>query len=73
MSSLSPKGGVHCKSRVKKLGFLHGSIITNDDCMILTIEGKWLEAIMHVTKFEFLDLPCPKQVELFISCCIQCK
>jgi hypothetical protein len=33
----------------------------------LTIEGKWLEAIVHMKKSEFLDLPCPKQVQLFIS------
>jgi hypothetical protein len=35
--------------------------------MLLTIEGKWLEAIMHVIESEFLDLPSPKQVQLFIS------
>ncbi len=35
--------------------------------MLLTIEAKWLETIMHMTKSEFLDLPCPKQVQLLIS------
>jgi hypothetical protein len=41
----SPMGGVRCnvchsKSTVKKLGFLHGSITTNDEPVLLTIEGK---------------------------------
>jgi hypothetical protein len=39
-------GGVHCnaccsKSIVQKLGFFHGSIVTNDEPMLLTIEDKW--------------------------------
>jgi hypothetical protein len=33
----------------------------------LIIEGKWLEAIVYMTKSEFLDLPRPKQVQLLIS------
>jgi len=36
----------------------------------LTIEGKWLEAIVHMTKSKFLDLPHPKYVQLLISICI---
>ncbi len=51
----------------QQLGFLCGSIATNDEHVLLTIEGKWLEAIMHMTKFEFLYLNHPKQVQLFIS------
>ncbi len=39
----------------------------NDEHVLLTIEGKWLEAIVHMTKFEFLDLPRLKQVQLLIS------
>jgi hypothetical protein len=39
----------------------------NDELVLLTIESKWFEAIIHMTKFEFLDLPCPKQVQLLIS------
>jgi hypothetical protein len=35
--------------------------------VLLTIEGKWLETIVHMTSFEFLNLPCPKQVQLLIS------
>jgi hypothetical protein len=50
----------HSKSMVIKLGFLHGSIATNDEPVLLIIEGKWLEAILHMTKFKFLDLLCPK-------------
>jgi hypothetical protein len=39
--------------------------------MLLIIEGKWLEVIVHMTKFEFLDLFHPKQV--LISICIHGK
>ncbi len=39
------------KSIVQKLGFLHGSITTNDEHVLLTIKCKWLEAIVHMTKF----------------------
>jgi hypothetical protein len=35
--------------------------------VLLTIKGKWLKAIVHVIEFEFLDLPCPKQVQFLIS------
>jgi hypothetical protein len=31
-----------------------------------TIEGKWFEAIMHMTKFEFRNLACRKQVQLLV-------
>ncbi len=55
------------KSIVQKLGFLRGSIVTNDELVLLTIEGKWLEAIVPMKKFEFLDLLHPKQVQFFIS------
>jgi hypothetical protein len=60
-------GGVHynaccSKSIVQKLGFLDGSIITNNEPILLTIEGKWLEKIVHMTKSKFLDFPHPKQV-----------
>ncbi len=51
---------------IQKSGFLHGSIATNDELVLLTIEGKWLEAIMHMTASKFLDLLCPKQIQLFI-------
>jgi len=50
-----------------KLGFFCGSIPTNDEHVLLTIKSKWLEAIVHMTKCEFLDLPHPKQVQLLIS------
>ncbi len=58
---------------VQKLGFLCGSITTNDELVLLTIKGKWLEVIMHVTKSEFLDFLHSKQVQLFISICIHGK
>jgi hypothetical protein len=54
----------------QQLGFLCGSISTNDEHVLLIIEGKWLEAIMHMTESEFLYLNHPKQVQLFISICI---
>ncbi len=46
---------------------------TNDEVVLLTIEGKWPETIVHMAKFEFLDLSCPKQVQLLISICIHGK
>jgi hypothetical protein len=58
----------HSKSIVQKLNFFCGSITTNDELMLLTIEGKWFEAIVHMmTKSKFLYLFHPKQVQLFIS------
>jgi len=52
---ISPTCNVHCnaccsKSAIQKSGFLCGSIITNDEPMLLTIEGKWLKAIVHMTE-----------------------
>jgi len=47
----------------QKSGFFQGFITTNDELALLTIKGKWLEAIVHMTEFEFLDLPHPKQVQ----------
>ncbi len=57
--------GVYCnvnrlKSTVKN--FLHDSIITNDEHVLLIIEDKWLQVIVHMIEFEFLDLLHPKQV-----------
>jgi hypothetical protein len=51
----------------KNQSFLHGSITINDEHVLLTIEGKWFETIVHITKFEFLDLPHPKQIQFLIS------
>ncbi len=70
--TISPASSVYyniccSKSIVQKLGFFRGSIATNDEHVLLTIKGKWLEAIVHMTKSEFLDLLDPKQVQLFIS------
>jgi hypothetical protein len=67
-----PTSSVYCnacrsKSTIQKLSFLCGSIATNDEHMLLIIKGKWLEAIVHVIKSEFLDLPCPKQVQFLNS------
>jgi len=38
-----------------------------DELVLLTIEGKWLEAIVHMIKSYFLNLLRPKQVQLLIS------
>jgi hypothetical protein len=48
------------KSMIQKLSFFRGSITNNDEYVLLTIESKWLEVIVHMTKFKFLDLPSPK-------------
>jgi hypothetical protein len=34
--------------------------------MLLTIEGKWFEALVHMTESEFFNLLHPKQVQLLI-------
>jgi hypothetical protein len=64
-------GDVHCKvchstSKVHKISFLQGSIVTNDGPILLTIKGKWFETIVHMTKFEFLNLVRPKQVQFLV-------
>ncbi len=69
---ISQMGGVHCnvchsKSMVQNSSFLHDSITTNDEHVLLTIEGKWFKTIVHITKVEFLDFPYLKQVQLLIS------
>jgi len=61
------------KSTIQKSGFSPDSVATNDEPMLLTIEDKWLETIMHMAKSEFLDLLCPEQFQLFISTCIHGK
>jgi hypothetical protein len=63
--TIFPTCGVYCnvyrsKSTIQKLGFFRGSIATNDEHVLLIVEGKWLEAIVHMTKFKFLDIPPPK-------------
>jgi hypothetical protein len=42
------------KSKVQKLDFLHASIATNNELMLLTIDGKWLKAIVHMTRMHSL-------------------
>jgi hypothetical protein len=54
------------KSKVKNSSFFCGSIATNDEPILLTIESKWVEAIMHMTKFAFLNLIHSKQGQMFI-------
>jgi hypothetical protein len=36
----------------------------------LTFEGKWLETIVHMTKFGFLNVACPKHVQLLVLICV---
>jgi hypothetical protein len=48
--TIFPAGGAYCnvcqsKSMVQKLGFIHGSITTNDELVLLIIEGKWFEQL----------------------------
>ncbi len=58
--TISPTSGVYCnvccsKSMVQKLSLFCGSIATNDELVLLIIEGKWLVAIVHMLEFKFLD------------------
>jgi hypothetical protein len=52
---------------IQKLGFLCGSITTNDELVLLTIEGKWLETIVHMIESKILDLPHLELVQFLIS------
>ncbi len=50
---ISPMGSVHwnifhLKSMIQKSRFFCDSIATNDELVLLTIEGKWLEAILRM-------------------------
>jgi hypothetical protein len=40
---------------LQKLGLFCGSIATNDEHVLLIIEGKWLATIVHMIEFKFLD------------------
>jgi hypothetical protein len=60
----------HSKSKVHQSSFLQGSIVTNDGIILLTIEGKWLEAIVHMIEFDFLNFIHQKQVQLLILICV---
>jgi hypothetical protein len=44
----------------------HGFIVTKNEIMLITIDDKLLEAIMHMIKATFLNLPHLKQVQLFV-------
>jgi hypothetical protein len=44
----------HGKTTIKKVGYLHASIATAKDPIILTIEGKWLEGVVHMSESNFL-------------------
>jgi hypothetical protein len=37
---------------VQNLSFFRGSIVTNDEPVLWTIEGKWLETIVHMKEFD---------------------
>jgi hypothetical protein len=57
----------HGKTTTKKVGYLRASIATTKDPIILTIEGKWLEGVVHMLETNFLILQCPKQVQFLIK------
>ncbi len=62
----------HCnvccsKFKVKKSSMFHGFIATKNELMLITIDDKLLEAIIHMFKATFLNLPHLKQVQLFVS------
>ncbi len=56
---------VHCnvccvKITIKKVAYLRTLIKTIENLIILTIESKWLEAMMSMSKVNFLIQPHPK-------------
>ncbi len=61
------------QNRWFNIRFFCASTTTNDEHVLLTIESKWLEVIMDMTKSKLLDLPCSKQVQLLISICVHGK
>jgi hypothetical protein len=50
----------HSKSNVHKSSFFRDSIATKTEPILLTIEGKWLEVVVRMIEFEFLNLTHPK-------------
>jgi len=58
-----------CRSKPKDVNFefLCATILTIEKHMLLTIEGKWLETIVHMIEFTFLVSLRQKQVQLLIS------
>jgi hypothetical protein len=62
---ISTIGGVYCnaccsKSMAPNLSFPHGSLVTNDEHVLLTIWGKWLETIVHMIESKFLGFASSK-------------
>ncbi len=57
----------HGKTTIKKARYLCASIATTEDPIILTIEGKWIKGVVHMLETNFLILPHPKEVQLFIK------
>jgi hypothetical protein len=72
-------GNVHCnmygvKTTIKKVGFLRASIApTIGNHVPFTIEGKWFEAMVGMSKADFFVQPHPKQVQLLIKTKLQGK
>jgi hypothetical protein len=65
-------GEMHCnacnlKSNVYKSNFFCGTIATNDKPLLMIIEGKSLEAIVHMIEFALFNLLCFKQDQLLVS------
>jgi hypothetical protein len=40
--------------------FFHSYIVTSNEIKLLTIKCKWIQAIVHMPKFAFFNLPHPK-------------
>ncbi len=72
-------GDAHCnvcavKTTIKKVDFLWASIVpTIGDSIFSTIEGKWLEVVVGMSKVDFFVQPCPKQIQLLIKTKLQGK
>jgi len=56
-----------CKIKNSKIKLSLCFTTTNGELMLLTIESKWLKAIVHMTKVAYSKLFCSKQVQFFIS------
>jgi hypothetical protein len=52
------------KSKIEKINFLCAFIATNNEHVLLTIEGKWMEAIVHMTNSKLFICLHLKEVQI---------
>jgi hypothetical protein len=53
------------KSKIEKIIYLCAFIATNNEHVLLTIEGKWMEAIVYMTISKLFNCLHLKEVQIF--------